>query len=75
MMCCCIKSPHLEEVKMSYSSHCVFSSMLGMNLFVGSLKAYIHGCFPDCFVTSSTDLTEYLSLVLSNHDNASKIVF
>lgn len=52
---------HLKEVNMTYFNHLKFSMSLSMDLFVGSIKAFIHAIYPDICTESTTNLLRDLS--------------
>lgn len=56
---------HLKEVNMTYKEHLLFSGKLSIKLFIGSIKALLHAIYPDIYVTSSSDVYNYLSHELS----------
>ena len=49
------KNNHLPNVCMTYVQHFLFSSGLAVQLFLGSLKAWVHAIIP-CLYTTSTSL-------------------
>jgi len=61
--------PHLTKVKMSYSRHLRYSLHFSRKLFVGSVKALVHGVFPNMYETSTTDLARELSMELTDHSS------
>lgn len=52
---------HLKNVCMSYIEHCKFSMHLAQCMLVGTFKAIIHAFFPGLFITSSSDLANYMT--------------
>lgn len=46
---------HLQDVKMSYSEHMLFSFRLAMQFAIASGKAFAHGMIPSLHTTSTTD--------------------
>ena len=57
---------HLAQVNMTYFEHFKLSMNLSNILFQGSIKAFIHGIYPDIFITSTTDTTKLLIRKLKN---------
>ena len=45
---------------MTYFQHFCFSTKLGINLLIGSYKAFMHALIPYFYTTSTSDLVEYL---------------
>ena len=58
---------HLTKVKMSYIQHLNHSLHFSRILFSGSIKAFVHGIFPNLYETSTTDLTRELNMKLFDH--------
>jgi hypothetical protein len=56
---------HPTKVCMSYFQHMIFSLYICKKLFVGSVHALVHAFYPDCFVTSSSDLVVELQQEMS----------
>jgi len=52
---------HLEEVKMTYMQHALFSLSLAGDMALGALCAIVHAVCPGMFLTSSTDISCRLS--------------
>ena len=48
---------HLKQVNMTYYQHMKHSLGLSYDLLNGSIKAFVHGIFPNLYETSTTDLT------------------
>ena len=57
---------HPNSVCMSYFEHMKFSLSLSGDFFVGSIKAFVHGIFPNYYITSSSDLVKNIDKKLSN---------
>ena len=57
---------HLTKVKMSYIQHLNHSLYFSRMLFSGSIKAFVHGIFPNLYETSTTDLSRELNVKLCN---------
>ena len=51
---------HPASVCMSYFQHLLFSFKVGLKLAFGTGKAFIHGIYPDIYVTSTSDLIKDL---------------
>jgi hypothetical protein len=45
---------------MTYFQHFCFSTKLGLNLLLGSNKAFIHALMPMYYTDSTSNLVEYL---------------
>lgn len=58
---------HLLEINMTYWNHFLFSGSLSIKLMKGSMQALLHAIYPDLFVTSTSDLVEYLSNELNSN--------
>ena len=58
---------HPNSVCMSYSEHLYFSCGLGLDLAAASVKAFVHGLIPACFITSSTDSMREINKKLNNN--------
>ena len=58
---------HPNSVCMSYSEHLCFSCGLGLDLAAASVKAFVHGLIPECFITSSTDSMREINKKLNNN--------
>ena len=58
---------HLTKVKMSYIQHLNYSLNFSRILFSGSMKALVHGIFPNLYETSTTDLARELNIKLFDH--------
>ena len=52
---------HLEEVKMTYVQHALFSLSLAGDMALGAVCATVHAICPGIFITSSTDISCRLS--------------
>ena len=57
---------HPSSVCMSYYEHFLFSGKLGCMFFVAGCKAFIHAICPALYVSSSSDLSEELHIMLSS---------
>ena len=51
---------HLQETNMGYFAHMFHSFGYAKEFFIASIKAVIHGIYPDIFKTTSTDLVNKL---------------
>jgi hypothetical protein len=58
---------HLLEINMTYWNHFLFSGSLSIKLMKGSMQALLHAIYPDLFVTSTSELVEYLSNELNSN--------
>ena len=56
---------HPTKVCMGYFHHMRFSLYICTKLLKGSVQALVHAFYPDCFVTSSSDLVEELAREMS----------
>jgi hypothetical protein len=56
---------HPSRVCMTYIEHFKLSGEMAYVLGAGSIKAIIHAIHPDLFVTSTTDLIQYIQKRLS----------
>jgi hypothetical protein len=56
---------HPQKVCMTYVEHFKLSSEMAYVLGFGSIKAIIHAIYPDAFVTSTTDIINYIQKRLS----------
>lgn len=61
---------HPRNVHMSYLQHMCFSCSIGSYFCLGSCQAYIHGCCPFLFETSSQDCA-YNIYTLIKHQRTS----
>ena len=52
---------HPNDVCMSYLEHAKFSFTIGLSLFGGSCKAFVHALVPSFFIKSSSVLVQDLS--------------
>ena len=52
---------HLKEVHMTYCEHLLFSLKLSSLFFIGSIKAIVHGMYPDVCTQSSTEIINSIS--------------
>lgn len=59
-----LKHPH--ENKMTYCQHMCTSFSFGFHFSIASMYAYLHGCFPCCCKTSSSDYAEYITNAIEN---------
>lgn len=57
---------HPQNVCMNYLTHMKFSLNLSYTLLIASGKAFIHALIPSCYITSSSDFSEYLKNELEN---------
>tara|TARA_Y100001958_G_C21179929_1_gene510010 strand:+ start:677 stop:877 length:201 start_codon:yes stop_codon:yes gene_type:complete len=57
---------HPTEVCMDYYSHCKISMKCAFLLFVGGVKAVIHGIYPDIFITSTSDTILSIQKILKD---------
>jgi hypothetical protein len=60
------KHNHLPNVCMTYAQHFLFSSSLALQLFIGSLKAWVHALIPCLYTTSTTLLLPSLQEQMKN---------
>ena len=61
---------HPKSVNMTYTQHACFSLHIAWNMALGSICAFIHALNPNWFETSSSDLSDYLIVLLSSrHKN------
>ena len=51
---------HPQNVCMTYTSHFYFSMYLCFEFAKASIAAFIHACYPDVFVTYSSDTVKEL---------------
>ena len=51
---------HLRQVNMTYIQHLKTSFSYSYTFFNGSIKAFIHGIFPNTYETSTSDLIKKL---------------
>ena len=58
---------HPKKVCMDYVTHMRFSLNLSYNLFIASGKAFIHALIPSCYITSSSDFSEFLKNELESN--------
>jgi len=57
---------HPKNVCMTYFTHFKFAMGLSFELFVGSVKSFIHAIVPDLFVTSTSDLLKSVDFKIQN---------
>ena len=57
---------HPKKHKMTYCQHMRFSFSLGFQFSLASIYAYLHGCFPCCCKTSSSDYAESITNLIEN---------
>ncbi len=57
---------HPNSVCMSYGEHLCFSFELGLEFAAASMKAFIHGLIPECFITSSSDTVRVINKKINN---------
>ena len=57
---------HPKSVSMSYTQHACFSLHLAWNLALGSLCAVIHAINPNWFAKSTSELSDYLIVILDS---------
>ena len=60
------KNNHLPNVCMTYMQHFLFSSGLAVQLFIGSLKAWVHALIPYLYTTSTSLLLPSLQEEMKN---------
>ena len=58
---------HLKNVNMTYLQHMRTSFGYSYTFFSGSIKAFIHGIFPNMYETSTSDLIKQLHMDLEKH--------
>ena len=58
---------HLKKVCLDYVSHMLLSLSFSCILMKGSILAFCHAFIPDIFVTSTSDLVEYIFYELRQH--------
>lgn len=51
---------HPQKVCMTYYSHLKFSLYLSFKFAEASVKALIHGLYPDIYISNSTDAVKYI---------------
>ena len=59
---------HLRDVKMTYFQHLKVSLGYSYSFMTGSIKAFIHGVFPDMYTTSTSDLIRKLHKDIESHN-------
>lgn len=59
---------HPRENNMTYFQHMCFSFSIGTYFCVACNQAYIHGCFPCCFETSSSDCSIYIQSMIQKRN-------
>ena len=47
---------HPKKINMTYTQHLNHSMSISRDMFIGSIKALIHGILPFLYETSSTDI-------------------
>jgi hypothetical protein len=57
---------HPNSVCMTYFQHMSLSLGFSKNLFVGSLKAYVHAIIPSSYITSTSDLIHDINKEMKN---------
>ena len=57
---------HPAEVCMDYYSHLKLSIHFAFVLFTGSLKALVHGIYPDWYITSTSDTMDKVQKMLQD---------
>lgn len=57
---------HPQNVGMTYTEHMKFSFNLSSVFLKASYQAFIHGIFPEIYITSSTDTSKKVTNLL-NH--------
>ena len=57
---------HLKKICMTYFQHLRFSSNLGIQLWIGSVKAFIHAIMPQYYITSTSDLVKKLDIEMKS---------
>lgn len=55
---------HPKKVCMTYFQHCKFAIELSGLFAFGAVTSIIHAFFPDIFITSASDMNEYIRLKL-----------
>ena len=60
---------HPKSVSMSYTQHACFSLHLAWNLALGSLCSAIHAVNPNWFEKSTSELSDYLLVILDSRHN------
>lgn len=60
---------HLDDVNMSYFEHFLFSCKFSLYMFFGSIAALIHAIYPDIFITSTTNIVNYMNIELYKQKN------
>lgn len=53
---------HPNDVCLSYWEHMKISFYLSYTFFIGSFYAFIHGIYPDIFITNSSDMIRDVSI-------------
>lgn len=51
---------HLHDKKFTYFEHMKRAWSISFTMWITSIKTFIHGIYPDIFVTSATDVIQYL---------------
>ena len=59
---------HLRHVNMTYFQHLKTSFSYSYTFLNGSVKAFIHGVFPDIYETTTSDLIKKLHEDLEQHN-------
>ena len=57
---------HLDNVCMDYFEHFCLSMYFSGNLFLGSIKAFIHAWVPCWFRSSTTSIVNHIKFVINN---------
>jgi hypothetical protein len=57
---------HPNSVCMTYFQHMRFSMSISRDMLLGSYQAFIHGIFPNYYITSTTDFNKKLIKKLRN---------
>ena len=57
---------HPKSVSMTYIEHCTFSFHLSYLFFCGSVKAFIHAVYPDCYICSSSDYSKLICKMIDD---------
>ena len=58
---------HPKNVNMTYFEHLKLSLYFSYELFIGSIKAFVHAIYPDMFITSTSDLVHNIQQILIKH--------
>lgn len=58
---------HPQNVCMTYLHHLNLSLGFSRILLVGGLKAFIHGLYPDIYITSTSDVVHKLNKIMKEN--------